>query len=60
MKLSKNADLDKYGYSSYGIRLHTRSQFSLPIVKCGKNVVVFKMDKSSSRYTDKKRYRSPW
>ena len=39
---------------------NARSQFSLPIVKCGKNVVVFKMDKSSSRYTDKKRYRSPW
>ena len=38
---------------------NARSQFSLPIVKCGKNVV-FKMDKSSSRYTDKKRYRSPW
>ena len=39
---------------------NARSQFSLPIVKCGKNVAVFKMDKSSSRYTDKKRYRSPW
>ena len=32
-KLTKNVDLDKNGYSRYGIRFDVRSQFSFPNVK---------------------------
>ena len=31
VKLTKNADLDKYGYSGCGIGFDVRSQISLPI-----------------------------
>ena len=32
VKLTKNADLDKYKYSGYGIGFDSRSEFSLPDV----------------------------
>ena len=38
MKLTKNADPEKYGYSGYCIGLDVRSQFSLPSGGWGKNV----------------------
>ena len=34
-KLTKNANLDKYGYSCYGIRFDARSNFSLPDLSWG-------------------------
>ena len=37
--LAKNADPDKYGYSSYGIGFVARSQFLLSNGACGKNVI---------------------
>ena len=41
VKLAKNADLDKYIYSSYGIGFDSRSEFSLPDSSVGKNVIIF-------------------
>ena len=37
VKLTKNADPDKYGYTGYGIGFDPRSQFSLPDGNWGKN-----------------------
>ena len=36
--LTKNADIDKYGYSGYGIRFDRRSSFSFPGGGFGQNV----------------------
>ena len=47
MKLSKNTDLDKYGYSGFGIGFEARSQFSWPHGSWSKNVVIFGVDNSS-------------
>ena len=36
VKLTKNAALDKYKYSGYGIGFDSRSEFSLPDITMGK------------------------
>ena len=48
VKLTKNPDPDKYSYSGYGIGFDSRSLFSVPNFDCGKNVVIFGVDNSSS------------
>ena len=40
--LTKNADIDKYRYSDYGIGFDRRSSFSFPGAECGKNVIILK------------------
>ena len=52
VKLTKNADSDKYGCSSYGIGFNARLQFSLADGTSGKNVAIFGADKSSSVHVD--------
>ena len=47
MKLTKNVNPKKYGYSTYGNGLHARPQFSFSIGEWGKNVVTFGADSSS-------------
>ena len=37
--LAKNADIDKYGYSGYGIGFDKRSSFSFPGGRFGQNVL---------------------
>ena len=37
--LTKNADIDKYGYSGYGIGFDTRGSFSFPGGAFGQNVI---------------------
>ena len=59
--LTKNADIDKYGYSGYGIGFDRRTSFSFPGGGLGQNVLVFGVDMSSSVHIDnKKRYISSW
>ena len=41
-KLAKNADLDKYKYSGYGIGFNSRSKFLLKGGIFRKNVVIFR------------------
>ena len=48
MKLIKNANPNKYGYSCYGIGFDARSQFSLPDGSWGKNVIIFGVNNSFS------------
>ena len=50
--LTKNADIEKYGYSSFGIRSDRRSSFSFPGVGFGQNVLIFGVDMSSSSHID--------
>ena len=54
VKLSKNADPDKYLYSGYGIGFNSCSEFSLPDGSMGKNVIIFGVDISSSVHIDNK------
>ena len=48
VKLTKNTQLEKYGYNDYGIGFDTCPQFSLPSCDLGKNVVSFGVDNSLS------------
>ena len=48
--LTKNADIDKYGCSGYGIGFDRRSSFSFPGGGFGQNVLIFGVDMSSSAH----------
>ena len=50
--LTKNADIDKYGYSSYGIGFDRRESFLFPSGGFGQNVLVFGVDMSFSTHID--------
>ena len=50
--LTKNADIDKYGYSGYGIGFDRKSIFSFPGSGFGQNVIMFGLDMSSSAHVD--------
>ena len=52
VKVTKNADPDKYVYSGYGIGFDLRSEFSLTDGSVGKNVIIFGVDMSSSVHID--------
>ena len=53
--LTKNADIDKYGYSGYGIGFDRRGSFSFPGGGFGQNVLIFGADMSSSTHIDNKK-----
>ena len=53
--LNKNADIDKFRYSGYGIGFNRRSSFSYPGGGCGQNLIVFGADMSSSAHIDNKK-----
>ena len=53
--LTKNADIEKYGYSGYGIRFNRRSSFSFPGGGFGQNVLIFAADMSSSAHIENKK-----
>ena len=44
---TKNADIDKYGYSGYGVGFDRRSSFSFPSGGFSQNVLIFGVDISS-------------
>ena len=52
VKLTKNADPDKYNYSSYGIGFHSHSEFSFTDGSMGRNVIILGADMSSSLHID--------
>ena len=62
VSLTKNADIDKYKYSGYGIGFDRHGFFSHPTGETGKNVIVFGVDLSSSAKIDnrKKIYFNTW
>ena len=53
--MTKNADIDKYGYSGYGIEFDRRSSFSFPGGGFGQNVITFGVDMSFSAHIDNKK-----
>ena len=54
VKLTKNADVDKYGHSGYGIRFDRNTSFSVGN-EIGKNVIIFGVDMSSSTKIDNRK-----
>ena len=53
--LTKNADIEKYEYSGYGIGFDRRSSFSFAGTGFGQNVLIFGVDMSSSPHIDNKK-----
>ena len=53
--LTKNYDIDKYGYFGYGIGFDRRGSFSFPCGGFGQNVLIFGVDMSSSAHIDNKK-----
>ena len=55
VNLAKNADLDKYVCSRYGIGSDSRSLFSFPNFDWGENAITFEVDMSWSVHIDDKK-----
>ena len=54
VKLTKNTDIDKYGYSGYGIGFDRKASFSIDN-DIGRNVIIFRVDMSSSLNIDNRK-----
>ena len=54
VNLTKNADIDKYRYSGYGIGFDRISSFSFPSGGFGQNIIIFRADMNSSIHIDNK------
>ena len=50
--MTKNADIDKYKYSGYGIRFDRRGSFSFSGIGLSTNEIMFGVDMSSSTKTN--------
>ena len=55
IKLTKNADIDKYKYSGYGIGFDGKGTFSYSSDGFGNNVVNFGVDMSASVHANNKK-----
>ena len=53
--LTENTDIDKYGYSGYGIGFERRGSFSFPGGGYGENVLIFGVDMSFTAHIDNKK-----
>ena len=53
--MTKDVNIDKYGYSGYGIGFDRRSSFSFPGGRFGQNVLMFGADINSSTHIDNKK-----
>ena len=53
--MNKNADIDKYEYSGYGIVFDRRIKIFIPWCGFGQNVLILGADMGSSAHTDKKK-----
>ena len=54
VKLTKNADIDKYKYSGYGIGFDSKESFLHPSGAFGKNIIILGADMSSSLHANNK------
>ena len=52
VSLAKNADVDKYKYSGYGIAFDRKGSFSFPGGGDGQNVIIFGVDMNSFPHID--------
>ena len=55
MKLTKNVDRDKYGYSGYNVGFDACSKFSLRTGELGKSIIIFGIDNNLSLYADNRK-----
>ena len=55
VKLTKNADVDKYKYFGYGIGFDRKGFFTHPSGGTGRNVIIFGVDMSSSTKIDNRK-----
>ena len=55
VKLTKNADIDKYGYFSCGTGFDRHGSFSFPGTGLGKNVIIFEVDMNSLTKIDNRK-----
>ena len=53
--LTKNADIDNYRYSGYGIGFGRRAGFSFPSIGFGQNILILGADMSSSTHIDNRK-----
>ena len=53
--LTKNTDIDRYGYSDYGIGFDRKGSFSFSGGGYGENVLIFGVDMSFSTHIDNKK-----
>ena len=53
--MTKNINIDKYGYSGYGIGFDRKGSFSFPDGGFGQNVLIFWVDMSFSTRIDNKK-----
>ena len=53
--MTKNADIDKYGYSGYGIGIDRKGSFSFSSGGYGQNVIIFGVNMNSSIHIDTKK-----
>ena len=56
VKLTKNVNIDKYGYSGYGIGFDRETSFLFGN-EISKNIIIFGVDMSSSTKTDNRKKR---
>ena len=54
VRLTKNADIDKYKYTGYGIGFDSKETFLFPDGSFGQNVIIFGADMSSSTHANNK------
>ena len=55
VNLTKNADIDQYKYSGYGIGFDGKGGFSFGSRKFGRNCIIFGADVSSSSQANNKK-----
>ena len=55
VSLTKNADIDKYKYSGYGIGFDRKGEFSFGTNGFGRNCIIFGVDLSSSSHANNKK-----
>ena len=55
--LTKHVNIDRYGYSGYGIGFDRKGSFSFSGGGYGQNVLIFGVDMSSSPHIDNKKKR---
>ena len=53
--MTKNADIDRYGYFGYGIGFDRHGSFSFPDIRLGRNVIIFGVDMRSWRKIDNRK-----
>ena len=53
--MTKNADINKYKHSGYGIGFDRTGSFSFPVTGSGRNVIIFGVDMSSSTKIDNRK-----